>query len=70
MAGQLYSRGQFAPAARVCRQIVEARPGNADAHNILGVSLAGLERTDDAVAALRRAIKINGEAASYLREPR
>src|SRR4051794_26665805 len=36
MAGQLYSRGQFAQAQRVCQQIVAARPGNADAHNILG----------------------------------
>jgi tetratricopeptide (TPR) repeat protein len=65
MAGQLYSRGQFAPAARVCRQIVDARPGNADAHNILGVSLAAMGRTDDAVESLQRAIKINASAASY-----
>jgi Flp pilus assembly protein TadD len=65
MAGQLYSRGQFAPAARVCQQIIEARPGNSDAHNILGVTLAAMGRVDDAVAAVRRAIKINAQAASY-----
>src|SRR3954471_3070981 len=65
MAGQLYSRGQYAQAERVCRQILQARPGNADAHNILGVSLAALGRSDDAVTELRLAIKINAEAPSY-----
>jgi tetratricopeptide (TPR) repeat protein len=65
MAGQLYSRGQYAQAERVCRQILNARPGNADAHNILGVSLAALGRSDDAVAELKVAIKINGDAPSY-----
>lgn len=65
MAGQLYSRGQFAQAERVCRQIIAARPANGDAHNILGVSLAALGQTEEAIAVLRRAIKINPRAASY-----
>ena len=65
MAGQLYSRRQYAQAERVCRQIIAARPANADAHNILGVSLAALGNTKDAVAELRRAIKINAQAPSY-----
>lgn len=65
MAGQLYSRGQFAQAERVCRQIIAARPANGDAHNILGVTLAALGQTDEAIAVLRRAIKINPQAASY-----
>jgi tetratricopeptide (TPR) repeat protein len=65
MAGQLYSRRQYAQAERVCRQIIGARPGNADAHNILGVSLAALGNSKEAVAELRRAIKINGQAPSY-----
>jgi tetratricopeptide (TPR) repeat protein len=65
MAGQLYSRGQFAQAERVCRQIIDARPANGDAHNILGVSLAALGRTEDGLAALRRAVKLNAQAASY-----
>ena len=65
MAGHLYSRGQYGQAERVCRQIITARPANADAHNILGVSLAALGRSDDAVDELRRAIKINAEAPSY-----
>lgn len=65
MAGQLYSRGQFAQAERVCRQIIAARPANGDAHNILGVSLAALGQMDEAIAVLKRAIKINPQAASY-----
>jgi len=39
MAGKLYTRRQYRQAERVCRQIIGARPANADAHNILGVSL-------------------------------
>jgi len=65
MAGKLYSRRQFAQAERVCRQIITARPANADAHNILGVSLAALGKMDEAVDALKRAIKVNGQAPSY-----
>jgi Flp pilus assembly protein TadD len=65
MAGQLYSRGQYGPAARVCQQIIEARPGNSDAHNVLGVTLSAMGRTDDAVETLKRAIKINPQAATY-----
>jgi tetratricopeptide (TPR) repeat protein len=65
MAGQLYSRRQYAQAERVCRQIIAARPANADAHNILGVSLAALGQTKEAVAELKRAIKINPDAPSY-----
>jgi len=65
MAGQLYSRGQYGQAQRVCRQIIEARPANADAHNILGVTLSALGKSDDAITSLRRAIKLNAQAPSY-----
>jgi tetratricopeptide (TPR) repeat protein len=65
MAGQLYSRRNYAQAERVCRQIIASRPGNADAHNILGVSLAALGNSKDAIAELRRAVKINAQAPSY-----
>ena len=65
MAGQLYSKRQYAQAAKVCRQILDARPGNADAHNIMGVSLAALGRIEEALAELRRAIKLNPQAPSY-----
>lgn len=65
MAGQLYARGQFPEAARVCQQIIDSRPGLADPHNILGVTLAAMGRTEPAIAALKRAVKINPQASSY-----
>jgi len=65
MAGQLYTRGLYSQAVRVCQQIIHARPANGDAQNILGVSLAALGRTKEAVETLERAIKITPSAASY-----
>ena len=65
MAGLLYSRRQLPQAVRVCRQVIEARPANGDAHNILGVTLSAMGRHDDAIESLRRAVKINGAAPSY-----
>ena len=65
MAGQLYSRGQHAQSERVCRQIINARPANADAHNILGVTLAAQGKTDEAVTLLGRAIKLAPKAPSF-----
>lgn len=64
MAGKLYSEGKFAQAQRVCAQIIEARPGNADAHNIHGVSLNALGKPKEAIAALKRAVKLAPQAAS------
>jgi tetratricopeptide (TPR) repeat protein len=65
MAGLLYNRGQLDQAERACRQIIAARPANADAHNILGVTLAAAGKFDDAVASLNTATKLNPQAASY-----
>ncbi len=64
MAGKLYSDGKYTQAQRVCAQIIEARPGNADAHNIHGVSLNALGKPKEAIAALKRAVKLAPQAAS------
>lgn len=64
MAGKLYGEGRFAQAERVCRQIIEARPANPDAHNLLGVTLQALGRGPDAIAELRRAVKLAPNAAN------
>jgi tetratricopeptide (TPR) repeat protein len=64
MAGVLFSQGKFAQAERVCRQIIGARPGNADAHNILGVALNAQGKHDEAITMLRRAIKLAPQATS------
>lgn len=65
LAGELYGRGKFKQAVNVCRQILQHRPNIADAHNILGVSLAALGRGKDGIAALRRAIRIAPKVSSY-----
>jgi len=65
MAGKLYTRRQYGQAERVCRQIIAARPANSDAHNILGVSLAALGNSKEAIETLNRAIRLNPNAASY-----
>ncbi len=65
MAGKLFSEGKFRQAERVCRQIIDARPGQADAHNILGVALNALGNPKDAVASLKRACKLAPKAASF-----
>jgi tetratricopeptide (TPR) repeat protein len=65
MAGKLYGQGNFLQASRVCRQIIQARPGNADAHNVLGVSLLAMGEKEEAVQEVERAIKINPHAPSY-----
>ena len=64
MAGKLYGAGNFAQAEKVCRQLIAARPGNADAHNVLGVTLQALGRNEEAIASLKRAIELAPEAAS------
>jgi tetratricopeptide (TPR) repeat protein len=64
MAGKLYSEGKYKQALKVCTQIIDARPANADAHNIHGVTLNALGRPKEAIAALRRAVKLAPTAAS------
>ena len=62
MAISLYGEGKFGQAERVCRQIIEARPGNADAHNILGVSLQAQGKAEEALAELQCAVKLAPQA--------
>ena len=62
MAVKLYGEGKNAQAARVCRQILQARPGNADAHNLLGVLLQAEGKGEEAIAELRRAVELAPKA--------
>jgi len=64
MAIELYSGGKFAQAERVCRQIITGRPDNADAHNILGVSLQAQGKGEEGIEQLRRAVKLAPQAAN------
>nr|WP_265571539.1 tetratricopeptide repeat-containing sulfotransferase family protein [Sphingomicrobium nitratireducens] len=65
MAGKLYAAGKYGQAEKVCRQILQARPGIADAHNVLGVTLHALGKREEGVASLKRAISLTPQAASY-----
>ena len=62
MAGKLYREGKFEQAAKVCLQILAARPGNADAHNILGVTYQAGGKGAEAVAELEKAVKLAPDA--------
>src|SRR6478672_1553911 len=64
MAGRLFAQGKYDQAEKVCRQLIMARPTNADAHNILGVTLNALGRHDEAIASLRQAIALAPAASS------
>ena len=64
MAGQLFNERKYDQAERACRQIIAARPTNADAYNILGVTLNAVGRGDEAVESLRRAMELAPKAAS------
>ncbi len=64
MAGKLFSEGKYQQAERVCLQIIGARPGNADAHNVCGVAQNAMGKKKEAIASLRRAIKLAPSAAS------
>ena len=55
---------RFAQAERVCRQIIAARPGNADARNILGVALQAQGKSEEGIEVLRRAVKLAPNAAA------
>jgi len=65
LAAELYGRGRYGQAVRVCQQILQHNPKVADAHNILGVSLSALGKTKDGIAALKRAVKLGPQTSSY-----
>jgi tetratricopeptide (TPR) repeat protein len=64
-AGKLANAGRLEQAEKLCRQILEKRPNVADAHNILGVVLHRKGQTEEAVASVRRAIKLFAGAPNY-----
>src|SRR6476620_4165953 len=64
MAGRLFAQGKYQEAEKLCRQLIMARPSNADAHNILGVILNALVRPDEAIESLRHAIDLAPSASS------
>ena len=64
--GDLYTQGKYGQAERVCRQIIAARPSDADAHNILGVALNAAGKAEEGIEQLRRAAELAPSAAGIL----
>lgn len=65
LAGELFTRGKYGQAANVCRQIIKNNPSQADACNILGVSLNALGKSQEAVNQIGKAIKLAPRVASF-----
>jgi tetratricopeptide (TPR) repeat protein len=64
-ATRLYNAGKLREAENLLKQIVQARPQNADAHNILGVIAHREGRTEDGIRSVREAIRLNPSSANY-----
>ena len=55
----LYYAGRYAEAAAAYSEHLKARPGNADALNVLGICLLALDKPDEAIGAFTRAVSID-----------
>ena len=65
LAGELFGRGKFQQAEKVCRQIISHKPNVADAHNILGVTLNAQGKTAEGIKSIETAIKLAPRIASF-----
>ena len=64
-AQQHFAAGQFSEAERICRQILEQSPQNADALNFLAVIAGQTNRHELAVTLLRQCLAINPRSSVY-----
>jgi protein O-GlcNAc transferase len=60
----LHRQGDLAAAARIYQEILARQPDHFDATHMLGVVLLQGRQTAEGIALIRRAIAVNGEAAS------
>lgn len=65
IAGKLYGRHRYGQAVNVCNQMLKQKPTLADAHSILGVSLAAMGKLKEGIEAIKQAIKLKENTASY-----
>lgn len=64
-AGRLVNAGRLDQAENICRQILTKRPNIPDANNILSVTLFRKGKTEEAIEAVKKAIKSNRNAPNY-----
>jgi len=65
LALQHHQAGHLNQAEQLYRQVLQADPGHADAHHLLGALAYQLGRYDQAVTSIRQAISVNPGAAIY-----
>lgn len=65
LAGKLYSRGKFAEAVDLTKQILAKRPEAHDAANVLAVSLGALGNKKEAVKILKGLVKKHPRQSAY-----
>ncbi|MEX0922565.1 MAG: tetratricopeptide repeat protein [Rhodovibrionaceae bacterium] len=65
LAIQHMESGRHAEAEKLCRQVIEARPKNPEAHNLLGVILHQKGQTREGIKALQKAIRINATNPNF-----
>lgn len=57
--------GRLPDAEKLCRQVIEARPKNPEAQNLLGVILHQKGQTREGIRALQKAIRLNGSNPNF-----
>jgi len=65
VAGDHFGAGRLDQAEKIARQVIEAKPDNSDAHNILGAVLFRRGQTAEGLGEVREAIRLNGGIAVY-----
>ncbi|MGN6516602.1 MAG: tetratricopeptide repeat protein [Rhizomicrobium sp.] len=64
-ATELFQNNRLAAAEKLTREILAARPNNSDAHNILGVTLFRLGKTEEGLEKIRRAAELDPSNPNY-----
>ncbi len=64
-AAKLVNAGRLEQADSLCTQIIKARPNLPDAHNILAVVRHKQGKLDEAIASLKKAIKLNANVPNF-----
>lgn len=62
---EAYNKGNFDRAEAFCREVIKARPRNAEAFNLLGIVLHSKGDTREAIKAVKKATALNGSLANY-----
>ena len=65
LAIQHMENRKLGDAEQLCRQVIQARPKNPEAHNLLGVILHQKGQTREAIKALQKAVRLNDKNPNF-----